>query len=165
MAALSASARIRRADSQRSPISIEKLPYVAVDKNAFPSSPACSAGRIKSSRLPKQAQVCCVSFQAQYQAFVHSAVTSSAALQSRSIRPAFWNLFLGTGSRCEKFWPSPAASAGPATLDRRCERNVVAPGEYSKRFFAFQLGFIAAISGPRPPAECRPDRLWEGSPP
>jgi hypothetical protein len=56
------------------------LPYVAVNKDAFPTSPACAAGRIKSLRLPKQAQVSRVSFQAQYQAFVRFAVASSAAL-------------------------------------------------------------------------------------
>jgi hypothetical protein len=56
------------------------LPYVAVNKDAFPTSPACAAGRIKSLRLPKQAQVSRVSFQAQYQAFVRFAVGSGAAL-------------------------------------------------------------------------------------
>jgi len=55
------------------------LPYVAVSKDAFPTSPACVAGRIKSFRLPKQAQVSSVSFQAQYQAFVRFAVGSGAA--------------------------------------------------------------------------------------
>jgi hypothetical protein len=56
------------------------LPYVAIDKNAFPTSPAYAAGCIKSARLPKQAQVSCVNVQAQYQAFVRFAVRSSAAL-------------------------------------------------------------------------------------
>jgi hypothetical protein len=56
------------------------LPYVAVNKDAFPNSPACIAGCTKSFRLPKQAQISRVSFQAQYQAFVHFAVGSSAAL-------------------------------------------------------------------------------------
>jgi hypothetical protein len=41
------------------------LPYVAVNKDAFPTSPARVAGRIKSFRLPEQAQVSSVSFQAQ----------------------------------------------------------------------------------------------------
>src|SRR5260221_14362988 len=57
-------------------------PYVAVSKNALPSSPADSAGCIKSFFLPKQAQVSRVSFQAQYQAFVRFAVGSSAALSA-----------------------------------------------------------------------------------
>lgn len=56
------------------------LPYVAVNKDAFPTSPAYVAGRIKSFRLPKQAQVSTVNFQAQYQAFVRFAVASGAAL-------------------------------------------------------------------------------------
>jgi hypothetical protein len=56
------------------------LPHVAVSKDAFPTSPAHVAGRTKSYRLPKQAQVSRVSFQAQYQAFVRFAVASGAAL-------------------------------------------------------------------------------------
>jgi len=56
------------------------LPYVAVSKDAFPTSPAHIAGRIKSFRLPKQAQVSSVNLQAQYQAFVRFAVASGAAL-------------------------------------------------------------------------------------
>jgi hypothetical protein len=55
------------------------LPYAAVNKDAFPTSPACVAGRIRSFRLQKQAQVSSVIFQAQYQAFVRFAVGSSAA--------------------------------------------------------------------------------------
>jgi hypothetical protein len=56
------------------------LSYVALNKDALPSSPADGAGCIKSFRLPKQAQLSRVSFQAQYQAFVHFAVGSGAAL-------------------------------------------------------------------------------------
>jgi hypothetical protein len=55
------------------------LSYVAVSKDAFPSS-GMIAGRIKSFRLPKQAQVSSVIFQAQYQAFVRFAIASGAAL-------------------------------------------------------------------------------------
>jgi hypothetical protein len=58
------------------------VPYVAVNKDAFPTSPASVAGRIKSFRLPKQAQVSSVIFQAQYQAFVRFAVGSSVAFLS-----------------------------------------------------------------------------------
>jgi hypothetical protein len=60
----------------------EILPYVAINKDAFPNSPAHVAGCIKSFRLPKQAQVSRVIFQAQYQAFVRFAVGSSAALSA-----------------------------------------------------------------------------------
>ena len=63
---------------------------------------------------------------------------------SRSIGPAFWNLSLGAGSRFENSGLRPqypyGVSTGPATLDRCCERNVVAPGEYSKCFFCISVG-------------------------
>jgi hypothetical protein len=59
--------------------STQILPSIAVNKEAFPNSPADVAGCAKSLRLPKQAQVSRVSFQAQYQAFVRFAVGSSAA--------------------------------------------------------------------------------------
>ena len=62
--------------------STQILPYVAVNKDAFPNSPADGAGCLKSICLPKQAQVSRVSFQAQYQAFVRFAVGSSAALSA-----------------------------------------------------------------------------------
>ena len=62
--------------------STQSLQYVAVSKDALPNSPADTAGCIKSFRLPKQAQVSRVSFQAQYQAFVRFAVASSAAVKS-----------------------------------------------------------------------------------
>jgi len=62
--------------------STQILSYVAINKDAFPSSPAHVAGCTESFRLPKQAQVCRVSFQAQYQAFVRFAVKSSAALSA-----------------------------------------------------------------------------------
>src|ERR1700716_3792010 len=51
-------------------------------KTRPPNSPADGAGCLKSFRLPKQAQVSRVSFQAQYQAFVRFAVGSSAALSA-----------------------------------------------------------------------------------
>jgi hypothetical protein len=54
-----------RAGTKPSSYSHTDLPYVAVNKDAFPTSPACIAGRIKSFRLSKQAQVSSVIFQAQ----------------------------------------------------------------------------------------------------
>jgi hypothetical protein len=63
--------------------STQILPYAPVNKDAFPNSPADSAGCIKSFRLPKQAQVSRVNFQAQYQAFVRFAV--GAAQLSKAI--------------------------------------------------------------------------------
>ena len=83
----------------------------------------------------------------------------SSLKPSRSMGPAFWNLSLGTGSLCENSGLHPyclhpycirrifvhgrifyGVSTGPATLDRCCERNVVAPGEYSKCFFCIPIG-------------------------
>jgi len=56
---------------------------VAVSKDAFPQqSSVHAAGGTKSFSPPKQAKVSCVSFQAQYQAFVRFAVGSSAALSA-----------------------------------------------------------------------------------
>jgi hypothetical protein len=42
----------------------------------------------------------------------------------------------------------PGVSTGPATLDRCCGRNVVAPGEYSKWFFRALSGHFAARHRP-----------------
>src|SRR6202167_4939855 len=68
----------------------------------------------------------------------------SSLKPSRSIGPAFWNLSLGAGSRFENSGLRPqypyGVSTGPSTLDRCCERNVVAPGEYSKWFFYIPIG-------------------------
>jgi hypothetical protein len=66
--------------------SAQIMPYVAVNKDALPNSPADATGCIKSFRLPKQAQVSRVSFQAQYQAFVRFAVGSSAALSAIALK-------------------------------------------------------------------------------
>jgi hypothetical protein len=62
--------------------STQILPYVAVNKDTLPCSPAPTAGCAKSFSLPKQAQFSHVSFQAQYQAFVRFAVGISAALSA-----------------------------------------------------------------------------------
>src|SRR4030081_2357110 len=62
--------------------STQILPYVAVNKDASPTSPVYGAACLKSFGLPKQAQVARVIFQAQYQAFVRFAVGSSAALSA-----------------------------------------------------------------------------------
>jgi len=96
------------------------LPYVAVNKDAFPTSPARVAGRIKSFRLPKQAQVSSVIHQAQYQAFVRFAVDSCAAffLSHRAQKdPRFGTFSPGAGSRFENSGLDPYLPTGPATLD------------------------------------------------
>jgi len=51
-----------------------------INKDAFPRNPVHATGCAESFSLPKQAQICRVSFQAQYQAFVRFAVGSGAAL-------------------------------------------------------------------------------------
>lgn len=70
------------APSEIMPIS----PTFAFNKDAFPNrrhpSPATN-----HSPLPKQAQLCCVSFQAQYQAFVRFAVESCTASAIALKRP------------------------------------------------------------------------------
>jgi hypothetical protein len=60
--------------------------YAAVNKDRLPNSPAEIAGWIKSFRLPKQAQVFRVIFQAQFQAFVRFAVGSGAALSAIALK-------------------------------------------------------------------------------
>jgi hypothetical protein len=95
------------------------LQYVAVNKDAFPTSPACVAGRIKSFRLPKQAQVSSVIHQAQYQAFVRFAVDSCAAFLSHRAQKdlRFGTFSPGAGSRFENSDLDPYLSTGPVTLD------------------------------------------------
>jgi hypothetical protein len=74
---------VRRASSAPNHSAVQfhrDLPYVAISKDAFPTAQASAGDRI--NRLAKQAQVSCVSIQAQYQAFVRFAVRSSAALSA-----------------------------------------------------------------------------------
>jgi hypothetical protein len=96
------------------------LPYVAVNKDAFPTSPAHVAGRSKSIRLPKLAQVSSVIHQAQYQAFVRFAVDSCAAFfpSHRAQKDLRFGTFSpGAGSRFENSGLDPYLPTGPATLD------------------------------------------------
>jgi hypothetical protein len=86
--------------------------------------------------------VCCVSLQAQYQAFVRFAVRAAQLGLLRSIGPAFWNLYSGRLSLRE-LWST------PVHLRVRCRgRNVVAPGEYSKGFFHVPIGLYRGIFRP-----------------
>jgi hypothetical protein len=91
----------------------------------------------------------------------------SSLKPSRSIGPAFWNLSLGAGSRFENSGLHPqypfGVSTGPATLDRCCERNVVAPGEYSKGFFCVPIGLYRGIFRPAT-ARAMPARSALGAP-
>jgi hypothetical protein len=64
---------------------------IRVQQRRVPQPPALIAGE-KSFTLPKQAQLCCVSLQAQYQAFVRFAVESCTASAIALIKTfAFWN--------------------------------------------------------------------------
>ena len=56
--------------------------------------------------------------------------------------------FHSAGSRFENSGPHPILPMGAATLDRCCERNVVAPGRYSKRFFCVPIGLYLGILRP-----------------
>ena len=95
-------ARVTRTESLRRVNFTSILPYVAVNKDTLPNSPADTADCIKSFRLPGQAQVSRVSFQAQYQAFVRFAVASSAALLAIALnRTRVLEPFTRRGSRFE----------------------------------------------------------------
>jgi hypothetical protein len=72
-------ARLRRTESQCNAIPLRFRHTSRSTKTRSPTA-AATAGCIKPFRLPKQAQVSRVSFQAQYQAFVRFAVGSGAAL-------------------------------------------------------------------------------------
>src|ERR1700761_8964080 len=78
------------------------LPYVAVDKDAFPSNPAQRAGCTKSFSLRKQARMSHVKIQAQSQlSFALRSQWRSSQKPSRSIGPAFLEPFNRAGSRFE----------------------------------------------------------------
>jgi hypothetical protein len=76
---------VTRTESPFSSSQHRVLPYVAFNKDAFPNCRQF-ASRTKSFSLPKQAQVFLRKFQAQYQAFVRFAVTSSAALSAIALK-------------------------------------------------------------------------------
>jgi hypothetical protein len=118
-----------------------ELPFVAVNKDAFPTSPARVAGRIKSVRLPKQAQVSSVILQAQYQAFVHFAVESSAAFFAIALKgTCVLEPFTQGGLSFESLQPRSVSSYGASNPGPMFGRNVVAPVEYSKCFFRIPMG-------------------------
>jgi hypothetical protein len=91
---------------------------------------------------------CCVSLQAQYQAFVRFAVESSTApaiaLDSTCVLEPFTRRALASRTLVSTRNPL----RGQQTLDRCCGRNVVAPGQYSKWFFCVPIGLYRAILWP-----------------
>ena len=116
---------------------------VALNKNAFPTRQQMPANPFNS------AQFSCVVLQAQNQAFVRFAVMSSAAqtaiaLHSTSVLEPFNRRGLSLSRTAVR-----PAYAG--VLHRCCERNVVAPGRYSKRFLRSNRaleGHFSARNGP-----------------
>ena len=124
--------------------------FCNMSQSTFPNNPALAAGCAKSFSLPKQAQVFASPGLSREISSAISGFRSLCGRQqrsslkpSRSIGPAFWNLSIGAGSRFENpglhpRYPS-RAPTGPATLDRRCRRKVVAPAGYSKRFFCILI--------------------------
>ena len=117
-------------------------PYVAVNKDAFPNSPAYCRRPHQIIPPAKTSTGFSREFSSAISGFrsLCGRKQRSSLKPSRSNGPAFWNLSLGAGSRFENSGLHPYASTGPATLDRCCERNVVAPGEYSKWFFCVPIG-------------------------
>jgi len=78
-------------------VSSEKAADLAnsrVQQRRVPQQPAYVAG-VKSFTLPKQAQLCCVCLQAQYQAFIGFMVESSTASAIALNSTCFWNLSPG----------------------------------------------------------------------
>ena len=140
------------------------LPYVAFNKDAFPTIQRNRAGCTKSFSLPKQAQVFLRKSSSAISGF-RSLCGRAAQLQAIALN---WTCvlepFTRAGSRFENSGLTRNISTGPVTLDRRCDRNVVAPGRIFQEVFLLQSGFMGAFYGPRPPAEYRPDRLWGACP-
>lgn len=102
---------------------------IACNKRRVPHPPTPSSANLFS--LSIQAQLSCVDVQAQNQAFVHFAVVSSAA--STCYRALIDSRF-GTFTRCVSRWENPQSPVSSRALHRCCGRNVVVPGQYSKRF-------------------------------
>ena len=94
------------------------LPYVAVNKDAFPTSPARVAGRITSHSACQNSTDFERDFSSAISGFRSLCGRKQRSLPkpSRSKGPAFWNLSPG-GSRCENSGLDPYLPTGPVTLD------------------------------------------------
>src|SRR5579872_7198579 len=117
------------------PIAVRRSQQRRVPRQPRRASPAAS----KSFRLPKQAQVSSVIFQAQYQAFVRFAVKGSAAFSSHRAQRdlLLWNLYSGRAHSLEILALTPTFGSQRPCTD--VGWNVVAPGEYSKWFFCIPI--------------------------
>lgn len=102
------------------------IPHRCTDhrvQGRVPPLPAHAAGRTDSSSLPNKPGMSRVSLQAQYQAFVRFAVTSSAALSAVALNGPRSGTFtrLGSLDLPRELRHPPARSTGPVTLNRCCE--------------------------------------------
>jgi hypothetical protein len=140
-----------------------------VQQGRLPHPPAFTAGRTKSFNLPKQKhaqpkqaeqsrehRLCATALRDCFLRKSSSAISGFRSLcgqeQHSSGYCARLDLRFGTfhsaGSRFENSGLHPIVPMGAATLDRCCERNVVAPGQYSKWFFCVRIGLYLAILRP-----------------
>ena len=132
-------------------------PTIAFSKDAFPNRLRTFVRRTKLFSVPKPAYSSCVTAsRKQLLRKSSSAISGFRSLYGReqhsSSYCAQFDLRFGTfhsvGSRFENSGLYPLIATGPATLDRCCERNVVAPGQYSKGFFCVPKGLYPAILWP-----------------
>ena len=93
------------------------------------------AGPNRSTRR-NRARLLCVISEAQYQAFVRFAVASGAALSAIALNRTCLLEPLPGRALLREFWRPAVKRRGEPTLNRCCNRKVVSPRGYSKRFFA-----------------------------
>src|SRR5712671_2123404 len=138
-------------------------PTIAFNKQRVSPLAGVHRQRTKSFTLPKQAEsiaqgFCCVSLQAQYQAFVHVAVESSTAIALK------WTCVLEPFNRGASVLDSTRFNLrGQRPWTDVCARNVVSPGGYSKRFFCVPIGLYRGNWRP-PTARRMPARSALGGP-
>ena len=147
-------------------------PTIAFNKDAFPNRRHSNAGRTNSLSLPKPAQQkhapakqpqappehrpCVTALRDCFLRKSSSAISGFRSLCGREQHSSGYcarlDLRFGTfhsaGSRFENSGLHPILPVVAATLDRRCGRKVVAPGEYSKRFFCVPIGPYRGILRP-----------------
>ena len=141
-------------------------PTIAFNKDAFPNRrhsrrPDQIISQPKQAQKPCETRACpsksCVT--ASRDCFLRKSSSAKSGFRSLCGREqhsssycARLDLRFGTfhsaGSRFENSGLHPLLPTGPATLDRCCGRNVVAPGEYSKWFFCVPIGLYRGILRP-----------------
>ncbi len=132
-------------------------PTLAFSKDAFPNQRRTFARRIKSFSLPKPAEPSCMTASRDW--LLRKSSSAKSGFRSLYGREQHSSSYCARFDlRLEPFTRRALVSRnsglirmilrGPATLDRCCERNVVAPGEYSKGFFCVPKGLYRAILWP-----------------